>query len=102
MQVFEGKDACVTPVLSMEEAPHHPHNASKGSFVPSAYSPDQFVPRPAPLLSRTPATIQPGIGAPIIGEHTTEVLAEAGFSKEAIEKLLKEKIVVEAKKKANL
>lgn len=101
-KVFEGKDACVTPVLSMEEAPNYPHNASRGSFVPSPYTPGQYVPRPAPLLSRTPAPLQPGVRAPRIGEHTTEVLAEAGFSKEAIEVLLKEKIVMEAKKKANL
>lgn len=102
LQVFHGKDACVTPVLNMEEAPHHPHNASKGSFLPSPYTPGNYIPRPAPLLSRTPATVHAGVGAPSVGEHTTEVLLEAGFSKEAIVELLKKKIVMEGRKKANL
>ncbi len=31
--VFEGTDACVTPVLSMAEAPHHPHNVARGTFL---------------------------------------------------------------------
>lgn len=101
-KIFEGKDACVTPVLSMEEAPHHPHNVSRNSFTPSVYCPGRYEPRPAPLLSRTPATLPPGIKAPRIGEHTTEILTEAGYSREAIEKLLAEKIVIEAKMKGKL
>ena len=39
---FEGTDACVTPVLSLGEAPAHPHNAARGTFV------DQGVIQPAP------------------------------------------------------
>ncbi len=31
--VFDGSDACVSPVLSMAEAPEHPHNAARGAFV---------------------------------------------------------------------
>ena len=31
--VFATRDACVTPVLSMVEAPHYPHNAERGCFV---------------------------------------------------------------------
>ena len=38
---FEGTDACVTPVLSLEEAPRHPHNRARGTFV------DQGVTQPA-------------------------------------------------------
>ncbi|XP_063843808.1 alpha-methylacyl-CoA racemase-like isoform X5 [Scylla paramamosain] len=101
-KVFEGKDACVTPVLSMEEAPHHPHNVARNSFIPSVYSPDTYEPRPAPILSRTPATLPPGLRAPQIGEHTIEILTEAGYSKAAIEELLAGKIVADAKKKAKL
>lgn len=42
---FEGLDACVTPVLSMTEAPHHPHMRARSSFVRKA---DHFLPSPAP------------------------------------------------------
>ena len=50
--LLEGSDACFAPVLSMAEAPHHPHNAARGSFVEV----DGVVqPAAAPRFSRTPA-----------------------------------------------
>lgn len=55
-------DACVTPVLSLEEARHHPHNLARQTFLPGA--PAQ--PAPAPLFSRTPSPppqTPPAIGA---------------------------------------
>ncbi|KAK4315645.1 hypothetical protein Pmani_013136 [Petrolisthes manimaculis] len=57
-EIFDGKDACVTPVLTMEEAPHHPHNAYRGTFIPSSTNGGQYEPRPAPYLSRTPGSVQ--------------------------------------------
>ncbi|HEV7394636.1 MAG TPA: CoA transferase, partial [Burkholderiales bacterium] len=49
--VFDGTDACVAPVLSMLEAPNHPHLRSRETFV----SIDGIVqPAPAPRFSRTP------------------------------------------------
>jgi alpha-methylacyl-CoA racemase len=49
--VFDGTDACVTPVLSLAEAPHHPHNAARGTFVTI----DGAVqPAPAPRFNGTP------------------------------------------------
>ncbi len=50
--IFQGTDACVAPVLAMEEAPRHPHNAARGTFLPTSEGP---VPAPAPRFSRTPA-----------------------------------------------
>jgi len=51
--VFESRDACVTPVLSLSEAPHHPHNVARETFV----APDGAIrPNAAPRFSRTPAT----------------------------------------------
>lgn len=32
-EIFDGTDACVSPVLEMSEAPAHPHNVARGSFV---------------------------------------------------------------------
>ncbi|KAK4314264.1 hypothetical protein Pmani_014416 [Petrolisthes manimaculis] len=58
-EVFYGKDACVTPVLTIEEAPHHPHNTYRGTFIPSSTNDGgQYEPRPAPYLSRTPGSVQ--------------------------------------------
>jgi alpha-methylacyl-CoA racemase len=56
-QVFEGSDACFAPVLSLTEAPEHPHNKARRTFVDV----DGVVqPAPAPRFSRTPGRIQHG------------------------------------------
>ena len=53
-KVFAGSDACVTPVLSLAEAPDHPHNRSRATFAEPA-GPSQ--PMPAPRFLRTPAVV---------------------------------------------
>ena len=73
--VFEGSDSCVTPVLSIDEAPGHPHNVSRGSYVQVDGGTQ---PAPAPRFSRSVAEAPES--APVAGEHTDEVLAELGFS----------------------
>ncbi|MEV4223940.1 CaiB/BaiF CoA-transferase family protein [Nonomuraea sp. NPDC049725] len=50
--VFDGSDACVSPVLSMAEAPDHPHNVARGAFVESG---GLSQPAPAPRLVGAPA-----------------------------------------------
>ncbi|MBB5373353.1 CaiB/BaiF CoA transferase family protein [Acidocella aromatica] len=48
--LFEGSDACVAPVLSLDEAPRHPHNQARGAFVEI----DGVIqPAPAPRFSRS-------------------------------------------------
>lgn len=47
---FAGTDACVTPVLSIEEVPGHPHNRARHAFVDRA---DATEPVPAPRFSRS-------------------------------------------------
>ena len=32
-KIFDGSDACVTPILELEEAPEHAHNKERGSFI---------------------------------------------------------------------
>lgn len=71
---FEGIDACVTPVLTPEEAPTHPHNAARSSFVEVDGVPQ---PVPAPRFSRTPGTVEALPCHP--GQHTDEILAELGL-----------------------
>ncbi|GAB7105895.1 CaiB/BaiF CoA-transferase family protein [Streptomyces phaeofaciens JCM 4814] len=55
---FEGSDACVAPVLSLREAPHHPHLAARGTFTDHG---GITQPAPAPRFSATPTAVR---GAP--------------------------------------
>ncbi len=81
-EVMEHTDVCFAPVLSLSEAPTHPHNVERGTFV--EYH-DVLQPAPAPRFSRTEATIQrPPAHA---GQHTDEVLAEMGFTGDELAKL---------------
>ena len=70
--IMEGTDVCFAPVLSMDEAPHHPHNLARQTFVPDSGKGDQWQPAPAPRFSRTPSKIS---GQPVMrGEHNSEFL----------------------------
>ncbi|XP_072215877.1 alpha-methylacyl-CoA racemase isoform X1 [Excalfactoria chinensis] len=97
--IFDGTDACVTPVLSFDDAPLHQHNKQRSSFIKNDQ--EEISPRPAPLLSRTPAV--PSFKRdPFIGEHTEEILLEYGFTQEEIAKLYSDKVIESNKLKANL
>ena len=74
-EAFAGSDACVVPVLSMADAPGHPHNAARGTFTEVA---GVTQPAPAPRFSRTPAG-QPAPPPPPGGD-TSAILAELGYS----------------------
>ncbi|MFC5212829.1 CaiB/BaiF CoA transferase family protein [Streptomyces coerulescens] len=66
--VFEGSDACVAPVLSLREAPHHPHLAARGTFTDH----DGITqPAPAPRFSATPTAVRTGPAQP--GADTADV-----------------------------
>ncbi|WP_328731013.1 CoA transferase [Streptomyces caniferus] len=54
--VFEGTQACVTPVLSLPEAAGHPHHRARGTYLRTA---DGVQPAPAPRFERTPAQPEP-------------------------------------------
>jgi alpha-methylacyl-CoA racemase len=58
---FEGSDACVAPVLSLREAPHHPHLAARGTFTDHA---GLIQPAPAPRFSATPTAVRSGPARP--------------------------------------
>ncbi|QKS00567.1 CoA transferase [Sphingomonas sp. CL5.1] len=74
-RLAEGREVCIAPVLSLGEAPDHPHNVARQSFVTVD---DVRQPAPAPRFSRTPARIQRGPAD--VGEHTIEALGDWGFS----------------------
>ncbi|XP_004605615.2 alpha-methylacyl-CoA racemase [Sorex araneus] len=98
-QIFDGTDACVTPVLTFEEVAHHGHNKDRGSFITDGKQ--DTSPRPAPLLSNTPATPS-SKREPMVGEHSEEILKEFGFSQEEIDQLKADKIIESHKMQANL
>lgn len=77
--VFEGIDACVTPVLSPEEAVHHPANMARGVHVGPE---DARQPAPAPRLSRTPGMVRsmPSLA----GENGAQALENWGFDSRTI------------------
>jgi alpha-methylacyl-CoA racemase len=78
--IFEGSDACASPVLSPSEAPAHPHARARGSFLEI----DGVVqPAPAPRFSRTAPQVRRGPPEP--GEGGTEALEEWGVSTSAID-----------------
>ena len=52
--LLEGTDACFAPVLTLEEAPHHPHLAARATFVDHE---GVMQPAPAPRFGRTPGAI---------------------------------------------
>jgi alpha-methylacyl-CoA racemase len=54
-EIMEGTDVCFAPVLSISEAPQHPHNVERSTFVELA---GVVQPAPAPRFSRTEAEIQ--------------------------------------------
>jgi len=80
--LFADSDACVTPVLDLDEAPRHPHAVARRAFVDADGAPQ---PAPAPRFSRTPPEIARPAARP--GEHGEEILREHGFSAAQIDAL---------------
>jgi alpha-methylacyl-CoA racemase len=77
--LLEGSDACFAPVLTMEEAPRHPHNIARDTFVEV----DGVIqPGPAPRFSRTPSARPTPPQA--LGEGTRSALAAWGIPGERI------------------
>jgi alpha-methylacyl-CoA racemase len=78
-ELMEHTDVCFAPVLSMNEAPHHPHNVARQTFITR----DGLTqPAPAPRFSRTQAELPHP--SPTPGAQTDEVLAWAGYSSDEI------------------
>jgi alpha-methylacyl-CoA racemase len=77
--VFDGTDACATPVLSPAEAPEHPHNRFRQTFTEVA---GVVQPAPAPRFLGTPGAIRRPPPNP--GQHAEEALGDWGLSDEEI------------------
>lgn len=78
-ELMEGSDVCFAPVLDLDEAPEHPHNRARETFLTLD---GVTQPGPAPRFSRTPGGIQ--APPPKAGEHGESVLADWGFDADEI------------------
>ena len=79
VEAFAGLDACVAPVLSLDEAPRHPANVERDVFVEV----DGVIhPNAAPRLDRTPGAVHGRAAA--AGEHTEEILTRLGLTTDEI------------------
>ena len=87
-EIMEGTDVCFAPVLSVFEAPTHPHNVHRGTFIEV----DGVVqPSPSPRFSRTTAEILHAARAP--GEDSTEVLSSIGFAQDELDALREQGVI---------
>ena len=90
VEVFEGTDACVAPVLPMTEAFHHPHLVARRTFVERDGVTE---PAPAPRFSRTPPSLTtPPPAEP--GQDTAEALTAWGVT--GVDRLLESGAAVQA------
>ena len=87
-EIMEGSDVCFAPVLTFNEAPDHPHNKARGTFVDVE---GVLQPNPAPRFSRTPGSVKGA--APDYGQNTGDGLLEWGFGAPEIDELMKENVV---------
>ncbi len=79
---FAHSNACVTPVLTLEEAPKHPQHVSSDSFTRIR---DVVQPAPQPLFSRSAVTPNPG---PAPGMHTRAILSELKYSAREVDEMI--------------
>jgi alpha-methylacyl-CoA racemase len=86
--IFDGKDACVAPVLELNEVNSHPHNRERDLLMEMD---GVTQPTPAPRLSRTPGSVK-GL-AKSRGSETKEVLEGLGYTRKEIENLFEKNIV---------
>lgn len=87
---LEGTDVCFAPVLTMDEAPHHPHLKARGTYVTLD---GVTQPAPQPRFGRTaPSILCPPAPA---GTHTNEVLREWGWSDSQLQRDLASGAVVQ-------
>ncbi len=80
--ILDASDVCFAPVLTLDEAPRHPHNVARATFVEVE---GVTQPAPAPRFSATPGAVAGP--PPAIGVHNVEALGDWGFSPLEIENL---------------
>jgi crotonobetainyl-CoA:carnitine CoA-transferase CaiB-like acyl-CoA transferase len=89
---LEHLDCCVTPVLTFEEALADPQFVARGMTLRAGDGTRQY----APPFTLSPSSFAVVRDAPRQGEHTDEVLREAGFDARTIDALVRERAVSRA------
>ncbi|XP_053988876.1 alpha-methylacyl-CoA racemase [Hylaeus volcanicus] len=98
--IFDNTNACVTPLLNLNNVSNHVHNKERNTFISG--EDDLIMPKPAPQLSRTSGKSKGRETIPDTGEHTTEILAELNFTSEEIANLISTGIVTQGMKSSKL
>ena len=91
-ELFRSLETCLSPVLTLAEAPEHEHTTARKAFVPVD---GVLQPAPAPRFERTPGAVARPMSRP--GEHTEALLSEWGFDSGEIDTLLRDRAVVQAR-----
>jgi alpha-methylacyl-CoA racemase len=81
-EIMEGTDVCFAPVLNFMDAPRHPANVARNSYIELD---GMTQPAPAPRFSRTPSSVQHGAHNP--GQDTDAVLKAMGFGEQELASL---------------
>ncbi len=87
-ELLEGTDVCFAPILSFEEAPQHPHNIERKTYINVD---DCTQPAPAPRFSRTPSKVSHGQHAP--GADTESILLNFGYAAEQIQAMKSQGVI---------
>ena len=81
-ELMEGTDVCFAPVLNFKDAPSHPANVARNTYIELD---GVTQPAPAPRFSRTPSEVAHGVHG--LGEDTDAVLGAMGFGEQEIASL---------------
>jgi alpha-methylacyl-CoA racemase len=87
-ELMEGTDVCFAPVLNFLEAPSHPANVARQTYVEVD---GMAQPAPAPRFSRTPSAVAHGVHA--LGEDTRATLQAMGFGESEVASLLRDGVI---------
>lgn len=87
-EIMEGTDICFAPVLDFDEAPEHPHNKARKTFIEVG---GFTQPAPAPRFSDTVSEIVSP--PPAVGQNTDDVLAAAGYSSDELATLREQGVI---------
>ncbi len=86
--IMQGSDVCFAPVLNLEEAPSHPHNVARDTYIDVA---GMTQPAPAPRFSRTPSSVR--FESQAVGKQSIDILQSIGFSDTEIDQFIDDQVV---------
>jgi len=93
-ELLKGKDVCVSPVLRLDEAAESEQVRARGSIIDHQHpvaGPTRLQASPIRMASGMPPI---RMGAPALGQHSADILAELGYTQQQIEGLLAEGVVL--------